>query len=465
MFHISFCANEAYAKYTAVLITSIIKSTDSAKRFRDFFATNERERERESLNPKSSLRNSTNSHLDFYPKRDYDSLSDDEKREGYIFHIISDFLSDDSRTRFTHLAKDLAKIYPCEIYIHICDDKLFSGLPRLNDNYLTYFRFFIPRFMPPNCVSCLYLDIDMLVVGDLRELFALDMGEKCVGVVSDYAHNSVKLRPKSANLKDIYFSGTYFNSGFLLLNLRAWEQNRITERCFEVMAHYHLNAHDQDVLNAVIADFARLKLPFAFNLLVRAYICAHCKGESLRYKFDFTRSAMNLALKNPVVWHFAGHYKPWHNAWIMNEKGRILSAIWWEVALKTPRFADILQSEFEQLGANSDKIFENRVAIYLLKCVKNFLGFFALPFVVAKIFGKNKQEILESHKFGESSAESCDLRKLSPSDYNFAFELFYLCQKSWQRRKRGDLLILPIKAIKLKIRHNRYGINRITNNL
>lgn len=397
------------------------------------------------------------SHLDSYPKRDYDSLSDDEKREGYIFHIISDFLSNDSRVRFAKLAKDLSEIYPCEICIHICDDTLFSGLPRLNGNYLTYFRFFIPRFVTKNCAVCLYLDIDMLVVGDLRELFALDMGEKCVGVVSDYAHNSVKLRPKNANLKDIYFTGTYFNAGFMLLNLHAWEQNRITERCFEVMANYHLSAHDQDTLNAVIVANQRIKLPFAFNLLVRAYICAICKGESMRYKFDFTRSAMNLALKNPVVWHFAGNYKPWSNAWIMNEKGRILSAIWWEVALKTPQFGDILQSEFERLNANGDKIYENHIAIYLLKCVKNSLGFFALPFVVAKIFGKS--EHLESREF---NAESSDLHKLSPSDYNFAFELFYLCQKSWNKRKRGNLLILPLKAIKLKIRHNRYGITRIS---
>lgn len=220
------------------------------------------------------LRYNSALHLDSYPKRDYDSLSNDEKREGYIFHIISDFLSDDSRVRFAHLAKDLSEIYPCEIKIHICDDVMFNGLPRLNGNYLAYFRFFIPRFMPQNCAVCLYLDIDMLVVGDLRELFALDMGEKCVGIVKDRLNNTKKLRPKNANLKDIYFSGTYFNSGFLLINLRAWEQNRITERCFEIMTHYHLSAHDQDVLNAVIADFARLKLPFAFNLLVHAYICA-----------------------------------------------------------------------------------------------------------------------------------------------------------------------------------------------
>lgn len=40
MFHICFVANENYIKYTAVLITSIIKSTDTSKKFKDFFETN-----------------------------------------------------------------------------------------------------------------------------------------------------------------------------------------------------------------------------------------------------------------------------------------------------------------------------------------------------------------------------------------------------------------------------------------
>ena len=47
MFHICFAANEPYIKYTAVLITSIVKATDKSKSFKDFFdATRERERER-----------------------------------------------------------------------------------------------------------------------------------------------------------------------------------------------------------------------------------------------------------------------------------------------------------------------------------------------------------------------------------------------------------------------------------
>ena len=224
--------------------------------------------------------------------------------------------------------------------------------------------------MPKDCAICLYLDIDMLVVGDLRGLFALKMGESIVGVVSDYVNNSPKLRHKSANHKDIYFKGAYFNAGFLLINLKAWERENITAQCFEVMKNYHLSAHDQDTLNAVIAESRRLYLPFAFNVLIRAYSCAICKGESLRYKFDFTREAMNRALKNPVILHFAGGNKSWSNAWIMNQNGQILSDLWWEVALNTPNFDEILRVDLANL--NASMVYESRVAVYLLEFTRNF---------------------------------------------------------------------------------------------
>ena len=131
MFHICFCANEPYAKYTATLITSIIHSTDISKRFGDFFAnansmgggnwdlSDSRDLDsrdschkcadldsRDSPDLHDSHDSRQHSHLHSYPKRNYDLLSDDEKSEGYIFHIFSDFLSDDSRTRFSKLSKD-----------------------------------------------------------------------------------------------------------------------------------------------------------------------------------------------------------------------------------------------------------------------------------------------------------------------------------------------------------------------
>ena len=436
MFHICFCANESYIKYTAVLINSIVKNTDTTKPFADFFTKN------------------PPPHLDSYKKRDFALLSDDEKIEGYVFHILSDFVSEDSRYNLTNLAKELSKIYPCEIQIHICESTLFSGLPTLNGNYLAYFRLFIPQFMPKDCAVCLYLDIDMLVVGDLRGLWTLKMGELIVGVVKDKITKTKKLHSKDKSQSDLYFKGAYFNSGFLLINLIAWERENILERCFEIMAHYHLGAHDQDALNAAIMPSQRLYLPFAFNVLIRAYNCAICRDESLRYKFDFTREFMNNALKNPVIWHFAGEYKSWSNMWIKNQNGQILSDLWWEVALNTPNFDEILRGEFEALKQNPRKIFESQSAVYLLGFTQNFWGFFALPFVAQKIFGKNAHKVLATRELQDSHS-------LNPCDYNLAFEIFALIQKSWQRRKKGDLLILPFRAIKLKFRHKRYGISQV----
>ncbi len=40
MFHVVMCADENYMKYAAVLITSIVKSTDTTKRFNEFQAFN-----------------------------------------------------------------------------------------------------------------------------------------------------------------------------------------------------------------------------------------------------------------------------------------------------------------------------------------------------------------------------------------------------------------------------------------
>ena len=611
MFHICFCANEAYIKYTAVLISSIIKSTDTSREFSDFFASTnasisknlsdgkQRERERESNSSidsatstichtgalaeisqlqihnrdisvsakpqydkdsviasedkpergnlvgllaiqgdchESACADSRNdikefschtealaevfqhsrnrdisvaslpqydnvnspslaegargwvkipkqTHLDSFAKRNFAHLSESEKKEGYIFHILSDFVSEDSRARLEKLAKDLSQIYPCEIQIHICSDELFSGLPKLNGNYLTYFRFFIPRFLPSECKICLYLDIDMLVLGDLRGLFTLDLQDKSVGIVKDYLlSNAMKKRPallpKTPDFAPITFSGTHFNAGFMLINLSAWQGQNITQKCFSVMANYHLDMHDQDTLNAVITESNRLKLPFSFNLLPRAFLQSICNDESTHFKFDYTRKEMNFALKNPVILHFtSGIQKSWQNPRIYNTKGQNISTLWWDIALQTPEFSEILQGDFEALKQNPHKIFESNASIYLLSFTRSFVGFLRLPFVVAKIFSAFERGILDLPNFKNldssdnlTASNAHDLDKLdssknlSPSEYNFAFDLFLLAQKSWKRRKKGDLLILPFRAIKLKFRHKKYGIIKIKAN-
>lgn len=148
--------------------------------------------------------------------------------------------------------------------------------------------------------------------------------------------------------------------------------------------------------------------------------------------------------------------------------------MWWEVALQTPEFSEILRSEFEAFKQNPHKIFESQSAIYLLSFTRSFIGFLRLPFVVAKIFSAFECKILDLPNFKNLDSsdnltapnahdlDKLDSKDLSPNEYNFAFDLFLLTQKAYKRRKKGDLLILPFRAIKLKSRHKRYGITRVT---
>ena len=59
----------------------------------------------------------------------------------------------------------------------------------------------------------------------------------------------------------------YFNAGVLLVNLRYWRENNLSESFFEIINKYpeRLRYHDQDVLNIVLKEI-KLTLPLKYNV-------------------------------------------------------------------------------------------------------------------------------------------------------------------------------------------------------
>ena len=45
----------------------------------------------------------------------------------------------------------------------------------------------------------------------------------------------------------------YFNAGLMLIDVAAWRREGIEQKCFEFLAHYVPQWHDQDTLNATLA--------------------------------------------------------------------------------------------------------------------------------------------------------------------------------------------------------------------
>lgn len=153
MFHIVFNANESYIKYLAVLCYSIVAHTNLRK---------------------------------------------NENQEGYHFHILTDGLTFQTQEKIKQFQAQLAEIYPCNIDVYFLGDEDFEGLPKLNGNYLTYFRLKIANVLPQEIQKCLYLDVDMLCLSDIREIFSIDLGGKICAAVKDADYRTSRImKPKN----------------------------------------------------------------------------------------------------------------------------------------------------------------------------------------------------------------------------------------------------------------------------
>lgn len=386
------------------------------------------------------------SNLAQFKKLDFNALSNDEQKEGFVFHLISNDISELSQNKLKALAKDLNSIYPCEIHTHLCDEKDFKELPTFLGNHCAYFRFLIPHFMPKNAKTCLYLDVDMLCMQDLRELFTLDLKDKIVGVVLDILYwHTCKPYSKSSQALSFDFKGFYFNSGFLLLNLDEFKRQNVFEKVKTYLSHYRSSAPDQDALSAVVKKEQALILPLEYNCLTHLYYPSIFADFIVyEYAMPYSQKEQEFALKNPIILHFAGDGKPYHNEhWRINKQNELVGLFWWKIAFQTPIFQDELKTIFLNKKENFYTCKEFGLFVASLMVQKSFFKLFKMPFVVYKAFKEfdlNKDYTLNA----------------SNLDQNLASDLFFIALKAFCRsrfRSRLEQFIsLPYKAYRAKKR-------------
>ena len=131
----------------------------------------------------------------------------------------------------------------------------------------TYFRYFISN-IKPNIQKLLYLDTDIIVTSDIKELFNIDIENYIIGAVPRHCEQlkdkNIIEQAKKMNI-DI---NSYFNAGVLLINNKKWREENITSRCISLTKKLNnklINA-DQDVLNIIFENNYK-KLEYGFNAL------------------------------------------------------------------------------------------------------------------------------------------------------------------------------------------------------
>lgn len=192
----------------------------------------------------------------------------------------------------------------------------------------TYSRLFIPDLFP-NLEKMIYLDIDIVVTGDVGELYDINLGRYAIGAVA--ADYGVDKSQWFANMK-MDVAHHYFNAGILLMNPKELHNDDFLNKISDIANQYgaFIKLGDQDLLNKYF-NAQYLELPWRFNLTTRFI------EMELAHRDPEHRLQMQEEYKNCVIRHFESPRKPW-NATNNEFNGAIIKNMldFWTAASMTP---------------------------------------------------------------------------------------------------------------------------------
>ncbi len=142
-------------------------------------------------------------------------------------------------------------------------------------------KIMIPKLIPEKIKKILYLDSDLLVTDDVKQLYDIELDGKPIGMVPD-------CRYPQGYLPEV-FKPVYYNSGIMLLDLDMWRQENLSE----VLNNYWQENYDlfvetekgikqfeycdQDLINIVFAGKIK-SLPQKWNVFPDAVEDESFKG-------------------------------------------------------------------------------------------------------------------------------------------------------------------------------------------
>lgn len=211
--------------------------------------------------------------------------------------ILHDGVGPDLRKRLEAEAPGAAFIWH-----EIAEADLPPFIDREHFNRSTMFRFALDTRAPADCERIIYLDSDLTVCDDIRELWAFDLKGATLAAVPDGFADPVAFARKW----DLSQSGEYFNAGVLLLDLRQIRERRLFQKALEFYSAHaaDLPWNDQDCLNYLLwQEWARLDVRWNIQ---RAMALAGAHGRLADHK--------RFKGGRPGIVHYTGPEKPWLRA-------------------------------------------------------------------------------------------------------------------------------------------------------
>lgn len=235
------------------------------------------------------------------------------------FYVLDSGISERSKRKIDFLKKDHDN-FSIE-YIEIDLQKLFGHFPLHNEAHTlnVFSRYLIPN-LKEDLSKVLYLDVDIIVQGDIKDLHEESLGKYHLGAVPEYT-DVLDNHKKSLGLSEGH---KYFNAGILLIDCAHFRENDLMNALIQKTLEIKPQYQDQDILNIYFENNYKI-LDYKYNV----------SG----YMQDYQKKAFNDIVQKAVDHPFIIHYttfKPW------SKKGVVFEEFFWRHAQKTAFYESLL---------------------------------------------------------------------------------------------------------------------------
>jgi lipopolysaccharide biosynthesis glycosyltransferase len=219
--------------------------------------------------------------------------------------ILKSLDSEKCEVQFIPQPDSLPKNDIAEVNNHLSPDgKTKNFLP-----IATFFRLLIPEILPDELEKVIYLDCDLVVRGNLEQLWQIDLGDNYVLAAQDTWILYVSSPNGLLNYQELKISpdSKYFNAGVLVINLKKWRTDDICAKAINYLKQKteYIRYHDQDILNSLLSG--------KWGELDPRWNCSPSSvyGFSSWKESPFSEEVYNDLIRDPYIIHYLSKKKPW----------------------------------------------------------------------------------------------------------------------------------------------------------
>ncbi|MBO5778421.1 MAG: glycosyltransferase family 8 protein [Clostridia bacterium] len=170
---------------------------------------------------------------------------------------------------------------------------------------VTYYRLFIASLFP-EYDKIIYLDCDLVVLGDISKLYQIDLGDNILGAGPEqYVQHTAEFR-QYAQIALGVDPDQYINAGVLVINLAEYRKKRIEEKFIEMITQHDFDLLDPD--QAYLNYLCQNKILILPNGWNKEPTLLPCEGEKNIVHYALYKKPWQYddVIDGEFFWHYAG---------------------------------------------------------------------------------------------------------------------------------------------------------------